>query len=141
VIETNKQFEKRIRSYGIGKWLGRGIRLFDKSYEILPLVNFYDIIVETAMTKLESDGLIPQRDYAENGADCDNFSFWIQSEVTKIWAKRHSGKKSFPAIAFGRCIVPGHAMNLAFTERELAFWNYGQLVNWDASEISEVEFL
>jgi hypothetical protein len=141
MIETNKQFEKRIRSYGIGKWFGRGIRLFDGDFELMPLVALYDGLVETSMAKLASEGLIPQRDYAENGADCDNWSFWIHSEVTKLWAKRHHGKKSFPAIAFGRCNVPGHELNLAFTERELVFWNYGQLTQWDASTINEVEFL
>jgi hypothetical protein len=140
MIETNKQFEKRIRSYGVGGFWGRGIRLFDEHFEALPTIQEYDGMVKIAMQKLASEGFVPQEDYAEDGADCDNWAMMIYVEVMKQWIKKHEGSKSYPALEFGWDIMKGHANNIALSEKEVGIWNYGQLVSVDPATIIEVSF-
>jgi hypothetical protein len=131
-----KDLKTKLRSYGIGGFFGSGIRLFDKNYDVISFSEM-DRMVSNAMGKLAKEGLDPYSDYSESIADCDNWSMWIQSEVTKAWALK---MKHGNALAFGRCLVTGHDLNIGVTESGIKIWNYGQLTVWDLKKIKEVEF-
>lgn len=137
---THTDLKKLLKSYGIGGFFGRGIRLFDEEY-FLPSRNEISRLVTLSLENLAYEGLAPEEDYAKNGSDCDSWVLWIQSEVMKAWATENAGKTSYPSIAFGRALVPGHAVNIAVTPDGALIFNYGQLTDWNLKEITEVEFV
>lgn len=130
---------KELRKLGIGGWMGRGLRLFDQQYALIPYVEM-DAMVVSAMNKLDNEGLIPSEDYATDGGDCDNWTLWVQAEVTKSWSLKHQGLSQYPALAFGRCMVPGHDINIGITASGPYVWNYGTVTAWNLKSLTEVEF-
>jgi len=94
--------------------------------------------VTVALPGIIDEGLDPQTAYDEDDADCDNYSMWIQSDVTKQWAKEKHGTG---ALAFGRALLDGHDLNIAVTTDGIHVWNYGMYVpDFDLSKVKEVEF-
>ena len=135
---TSEELKKRLRLAGIGGFLGRGLRIFDRIY-YTNTIDWFDHRVKAAFEKLAAEGLLIE-DYREDGADCDNWSMWIQSEVTKQWAIERKSEASTPALAFGRALLPGHDINIAVCTDGIAAWNYGRLHDFDLKSITEVEF-
>ena len=137
-----KQFEvlsNILTDKGIGGFWGSGIRIKDRDFANASLEDA-DQRVGMAMQKLSDEGLVPQDDYAANGADCDNWAGWIWAEVSKQWAKEHEGQESYPAYPLGSAWQPGHEFNCGVFDGQVHTWNYGQRVEWDLNKIKEVEF-
>jgi hypothetical protein len=134
---NTKDLNARLYSKKIGGFLDRSRRLFDEEYADIDLDDMKSR-VSSAVEKLRTEGLDPPLAYHEDDADCDNFALWIQSEVTKQWAKEKHNKGAIP---FGPGLVPGHELNIGVTRQGIFAWNYGQFEpDFDLSKIKEVEF-
>ena len=130
------EIEKELDKAKVGGFF-RKDRLFDERFAALDFDDL-NLRVRMVMLDLASEGFSPSEDYEADDADCDNWSLWIHSEVTKGWAKE---KRNAGAIAFGRALVPGHDINIGVSNQGVHVWNYGMHApDFDLSEIKEVEF-
>ena len=129
---------KVIRSAGAGGFMGRGIRLFDHEYHV-PHFAWLNERIKIAMHLLAAKGFDPSAFYRDNGADCDNWAMWVQSEVTQMWAIDHRSEVEIPALAFGRAALPGHEINVGVCVEGIKAWDYGQPVEIDPKTIKEIE--
>jgi len=136
---TSAEIKKYLKSKGAGGFWGRGIRLFDEQYDIIHKADM-DSMVSDSLEKLKSEGLDPYADYFRWIADCDNWTLWLQSEVSKAWAVKNKDNTQARPLAFGRCLVPGHDLNIGITTEGVTIWNYGAPYNIDLKTIKEVEF-
>lgn len=132
-----KEFNDLLEKAGVGGWFDSSRRLFDQRFAVIGFEELNDRVT-LALDMLKLDDLDPTAAYREDDADCDNYAWWIWSDVTKQWARE---QHNAGALGFGSALLPGHELNIGVTDQGIQVWNYGVYTpNFDLSQITEVNF-
>lgn len=139
---NHTELNKILKDHRIGGFRQRTRRIFDTEWDETVSFEEMDTRVKTSVKGLKDLGLKQEK----NGADCDSWTMWTISDVTKQWALEHAGEGSIPQIRVGRAHIPprngqpGHDVVIGVVDQKVYFWDYGRLTGYDSRIFDEVEF-